>query len=232
MRLDLHITPVIGRIIAVTCIFFGLQLLVRQLTGTPWVEAMGALILRDPDGLPYWQGWRLLTYALLHHNISHLLMNMLGLWLVGAALEDALGGRRLLTLYAVSVVLGGLSAIFCSQMGWNGPQPTEILLGASAGTLGVLFTYVCLAPKSTMYLWLIILIPIKAYLLGIGMVAYQLGGLLFNSGATSSYSAHLGGMLGGFLIAQGLRRHWDIAVSRWFQERKRQWKRRHIKVIK
>lgn len=232
MNFNVRFTPAITGIIITTSLFFVLQIAVRQLTGLAWVEGLGALVLRDPAGLPYWQVWRLFTYALLHHNVYHLLMNMLGLWLVGATLEDALGGKRLLTLYTLSVALGGLSALLASQLGWGGLAPEQMLMGASAGTLGVLFTYVCLEPRSTMYIWLLILIPIKALYLGVAMVAYQVVGLLLNSGSSVSYSAHLGGMLGGFVVAQALLRHWDIGIYRWFQRRQWQWSHRRIKVVK
>lgn len=231
MKIDVRFSPTITRLIVVTCLFFILQVTVRKLTGLAWVEGLGALVLQDPEGLPCWQVWRLFTYALLHYNVYHLLMNMLGLWLVGATLEDALGGRRLLGLYALSVMLGGLSALLVNYLGWGNPQG-HILMGASAGTLGVLFTYICLEPRSTMYIWLLVLIPIKSLYLGIAMIAYQVVGLLTNSGSNVSYSAHLGGMLGGFFVAQALLRHWDRAASQGVQTLRRHWRQRHIKIVK
>ena len=54
--------------------------------------------LQPIGGVSYFHWWQILTYAFLHStgNITHLLFNMLGLWMFGAEVERYVGPRRLL----------------------------------------------------------------------------------------------------------------------------------------
>ena len=228
----MRITPAVGRIMVITCLMFGLQWLIRLICGGPALEGWLALLLQTPQGLPLWQVWRLFTYALLHYDISHLFWNMLGLWLVGATLEEYLGAARLYRCYAFSVFCGAISALLCAALGLNSGADYITLMGASAGTMGILFTFIGLAPQSTMYLWCLIVIPVKALYLGLILGAIQVGGLLFHGASHTSYSAHLGGIIAGLLLAQALRRRWDKRVYEAVAELKKRWKRRHIRIVK
>ncbi len=58
-----------------------------------------------------WRGevWRVFTYAFLHANTTHLLVNMFALYSLGGFLEALLGGRRYLAVYCASAVGGGIA---------------------------------------------------------------------------------------------------------------------------
>ena len=74
--------------------------------------------LQAIDGESYFHFWQIITYAFLHStdNITHLLFNMLGLWMFGAEVERYVGPRRLLACYFASVVSAFSSPTpFCSQ---------------------------------------------------------------------------------------------------------------------
>ncbi|MDO5295094.1 MAG: rhomboid family intramembrane serine protease [bacterium] len=230
-------SPAIKYIILLTSIVFLLQTAVRLLTGFPWLEGLGSLILRSEHSgtaqtVPWWQVWRLLTYALLHYDFSHLFWNMLGLWLVGSALETALGSRSLTIIYIFSIISGGISALICEALGLNGAAATSILMGASAGTMGILFSFIALNPQSTMYFWLLVLIPIKALYLGIALILWQLGGLILFSASSTSYSAHLGGILAGYIAALAIKKCWGERLAVCLQNLRKRWQRRHIRVVK
>src|ERR1700692_653097 len=57
--------------------------------------------LQPIDGQSYFHFWQIVTYAFLHStdNITHLLFNMLGLWMFGAEIERYVGAGRLLSLF-------------------------------------------------------------------------------------------------------------------------------------
>ena len=59
------------------------------------------------DGQSYFDFWQIVTYAFLHSrsNFSHLLFNMLGLFMFGAEIERYVGPRRLLTCYSALLYL-------------------------------------------------------------------------------------------------------------------------------
>jgi len=54
------------------------------------------------DGHSLFHPLAIVTYAFLHStdNITHLLFNMLGLWMFGAEIERYVGPRRLLACYS------------------------------------------------------------------------------------------------------------------------------------
>jgi len=72
---------------------------------TPTLYRMGANAGRDL--LPS-EPWRVLSSAFLHIGPLHLLFNMWALWVFGWALERLLGSARLLVLYGLAALGGGL----------------------------------------------------------------------------------------------------------------------------
>jgi membrane associated rhomboid family serine protease len=74
--------------------------------------------LQPIDGQSYFHFWQIITYAFLHstRNITHLLFNMLGLWMFGAEVERYVGPRRLLACYFASVVTAALSQLFIPML--------------------------------------------------------------------------------------------------------------------
>ena len=83
------------------------------------------------DGQSFFHVWQIVTYAFLHStgNITHLLFNMLGLWMFGAEIERYVGPRRLAICYFASVVTAGLTQLTVPPLLGAVPAPT---IGASA----------------------------------------------------------------------------------------------------
>jgi rhomboid family protein len=150
------------------------------------------------DGQSYFHVWQIVTYAFLHdtHNFTHLLFNMLGLWMFGAEIERYVGPRRLLTCYFASVVTAALTQLIVPA--WLGAPPAPTI-GASGGVFGLLLTYALMFPHRKV-VPLIPPIPMPAWL----FAALYAGVELF-LGVTGSLSgvahfAHLGGMIGSALV--------------------------------
>ena len=57
------------------------------------------------------QVWRLLTYGLLHAGTFHLVMNTVPLFVVGAMLNAEFGSARLLALFVLGVLAGGVAHV-------------------------------------------------------------------------------------------------------------------------
>ena len=139
--------------------------------------------------------WQVVTYAFLHGSIGHLFFNMLGLWMFGGELERLWGEKRFLQFYAASVLTAAAAQIAVTYFAGS-PYPT---VGASGGLFGLLLAYGMLFPNRTI-MPLFPPIPMKAKV----FVAIY-GGLELFFGVTGTASgvahfAHLGGMLGGFLM--------------------------------
>jgi membrane associated rhomboid family serine protease len=139
--------------------------------------------------------WQLATYALLHGGLLHLAFNMYGLWMFGSELERLWGPRRLLQYYVVCVLVAGLVQLVVASDAAV-PYPT---VGASGGLFGLLLGYAMLFPQRRIML-LLPPIPMPAWLFAVlfGLIELTLG----VSGQTSgiAHFAHLGGMVGGWLM--------------------------------
>src|SRR5580692_7534189 len=154
--------------------------------------------LQPIGGVSYFHSWQIITYAFLHStdNIAHLLFNMLGLWMFGAQIERYVGPRRLLACYFASVVTAALSQLFIPMLFDAPPAPT---IGASGGVFGLLLAYAFLFPTRKV-IPLIPPIPMPAWLFATIYAALEL--FLGVTGTLSgiAHFAHLGGMVGSFLV--------------------------------
>jgi membrane associated rhomboid family serine protease len=160
--------------------------------------------LQPVDGQSYFHVWQIVTYAFLHStgNLTHLLFNMLGLWMFGAEIERYVGARRLAACYFASVVTAGLTQILVPPLLGAAPAPT---IGASGGVFGLLLAYALMFPNRKV-VPLIPPIPMPAWLF-----ATLYAGLELFLGVTGSLSgvahfAHLGGMIGSGLTVMQWRR--------------------------
>lgn len=164
--------------------------------------------LQPIDGQSNFHLWQIVTYAFLHStdNITHLLFNMLGLWMFGAEIERYAGPRRLLACYFASVVTAALSQLFIPTL-FNAP-PAEVI-GASGGVFGLLLAYAFLFPKRKV-IPLIPPIPMPAWLFATIYAGIEL--FLGVTGTLSgiAHFAHLGGMVGSALVIT----QWRVARVR------------------
>ncbi len=139
--------------------------------------------------------WQVLTYAFMHGGVGHLFFNMLGLWMFGSELERIWGQNRYLQFLGASVLTAALTQLIMSAIGgWYNPT-----VGASGGLYGLLLAFGMMFPNR-MIMPLFPPIPMKAKI----FVAI-FGGLELLLGVTGSsqgvaHFAHLGGMLGGWLM--------------------------------
>jgi membrane associated rhomboid family serine protease len=160
--------------------------------------------LQVVDGQVYFRLWQIVTYAFLHStgNITHLLFNMLALWMFGTEIERYVGPRRLLACYFASVVTAALSQLFVPMLFGAPPAPT---LGASGGVFGLLLAYAFLFPKRKV-IPLIPPIPMPAWLFATLYAAIELFLGVTNTLSGVAHFAHLGGMVGSALVIMQWRR--------------------------
>lgn len=139
--------------------------------------------------------WQLVTYSFLHGDPSHLIFNMLGVYMFGAELERLFGTRRFLVLYFAGVVSAAFAQLLFAQY-TGSSNPT---IGASGGLFGLLLAFAMIFPKRTI-VPLIPPIPMPAWLF---VTLYA--GLELYLGVTGTFEgiahfAHLGGLVGAFLV--------------------------------
>ncbi|MGN0866253.1 MAG: rhomboid family intramembrane serine protease [Oligosphaeraceae bacterium] len=144
-----------------------------------------------------WQLWRLVTYQFLHASLSHILMNMYGVWLFGRMVEQALGKARFLLLYLFSGVLGGVFFLLANQ------GSPAYCVGASGAEFGVMVAAALAFPQARFFL---LLPPIPVRLWVLALVYCILEVLMLHDNGSIAHIAHLGGALGGFLFMRRLMR--------------------------
>lgn len=159
-------------ILAVTVFVYLLQLAFPAVTGTlAYVPAYTEL-----------QPWRVVTTALVHAALPfHLLFNMLALFVVGRALEPLIGRGRFLALYLLSAIAGSLAVLLLGN-------PFGSVIGASGAVFGLFAAYIVIVRRLGGNVT-----PMLA-IVGINLVlGFFIGGV--------SWQAHVGGLVGGALVA-------------------------------
>jgi len=139
--------------------------------------------------------WQPLSYAFLHGGVEHLVFNMLGLWMFGGELERVWGPKRYLQILVASTLSAAAAQLlFTWAMGSMAPT-----VGASGAIFGLLLSFGMLFPNRII-VPLIPPIPMKAkYFVAIyGGLELLLG--YSNSRDGVAHFAHLGGMLGAWLL--------------------------------
>ena len=150
--------------------------------------------------------WQLVTYAFLHGGLLHLGFNMFALYMFGSPVEQVFGTRRYLLYYFVSVLSAAFTQLaFAAFTG--GIYPT---IGASGGVFGLLLAYAKLFPHNrVMLLFPPIPMPARVFVFGYAAVELFLGVTGTQEGV--AHFAHLGGMVGGYLLL----RYWRSGPRRY-----------------
>ncbi|HXB06058.1 MAG TPA: rhomboid family intramembrane serine protease [Puia sp.] len=147
----------------------------------------------------------LFTSMFLHGGLSHLLGNMLFLYIFGDNVEDAMGHVKYLVFYLLCGMLAGLSHVFSTLfLGQNLLIPS---LGASGAISAVLAAYMRLFPGKRVYLWVFLfIVPVPAFVaVGLWFVFQLIDGLGMLGGQQAgdvAYAAHIGGFVFGLLLTR------------------------------
>ena len=167
------------------------------------VLALGELALWPPEGFgSQFEPWQLVTYAFLHGSLTHIAFNMLGLYMFGAEIERLFGSRFFALYYLACVVAAAVSHLVVTS--WVG-GPAVPMVGASGGVYGLLLAFGIYFPRRRVLL-LFPPIPLPARVFVIAFAALELLFGITQTAAGVAHFAHLGGMLGGFLMIQHRRK--------------------------
>ena len=144
------------------------------------------------------QAWQLVTYAFLHGGLMHLFFNMLALYMFGGQIERLYGPRFYLLYYFGCVVSAALVHLVITT--WMG-APRAPMVGASGGVYGLLLAFAVHFPHQRVLL-LFPPIPLPARVFVAGFAVLELFFGITQTAAGVAHFAHLGGMLGGWLMIQ------------------------------
>jgi membrane associated rhomboid family serine protease len=157
-----------------------------------WPLAAGSVF----GGYPAFQPWQVITYSFLHGGMTHLLFNMFALYMFGGELERVFGPKRFFNLYFASVIAAALAQLVVSSSFAGHPYPT---VGASGGVFGLLLGYGMYFPNRIVVLLIPpIPMPARIFVMIYGGIELFLGVTGTQEGV--AHFAHLGGMLGAWLL--------------------------------
>ena len=192
-----------------------------------WLLHFGTLA---PETISKGFVWTVFTYSLFHNpdDLVQLLFVLLWMYSFGRDLQSQIGERRLLGLFLGSIGLGGVVWL---AVNWT---HGGLLFGASASVSAFIVLLACLEPDRPIMLFFTD-IGLSMKHLAIALLVIDLLGLalLEIPGRTSwfsmAHSAHLGGMLAGWLYFRFIHQHGyrdadgktGIELPRWFKKAKK-----------
>ena len=155
-----------------------------------WITASGGdhwlfqrlAVHGDTVGQPL-QWYQFLTAGFMHSHqgLWHILGNMFALYVFGKAIEDRLGGKEMLRLYLLAIVLGnmvwGLRQYFLvGPFGKPDDLAYATTFGASAGVTALTLLFCLYFPRATINLFFVI--PVPAWIVGILIIVGDLSGVM------------------------------------------------------
>ena len=224
-----------------------------------YVFQLRGIDLGDIGGLHFFLAshfhlYQLVTYLFLHASFMHILSNMFGLWMFGCVIENVWGPKKFLFYYITCGIGAGLlqevaqlgsfymsiveqvpDASFGSVLTY-GAQYASVLnawttIGASGAVYAVILAFGMTFPNERLFI-IPFPFPIKAKWFVLGYVAIEFFSALGSSGDGVAHTAHLGGMLFGYLMIRYWNRHPDATFNRgrgeqFFENLKRNFEQRH-----
>jgi membrane associated rhomboid family serine protease len=170
--------------------------------------------------------WTLITYFFTHDDIFHILFNMLFLYWFGKLVDEYLGAKRVIALYMIGGIAGGLTYIVLYNVlpYFQAQIEGSRMLGASAAAFSVAVGASTLLPNYTFNL--IFLGPIRIKFIALFYIILSLAQTVGpNAGGNL---AHLGGAFVGYVFIKLLQSGTDLgkpiyaimsAWSRLFRKR-------------
>lgn len=181
-------TPAVRPLLIANVAMFAVMAFAGQAAG---VAALVNGLVLVPALIPQ-RPWTIVTYAFLHADLMHLLLNMIVLFFFGPRLELELGKRHFLGLYFGSAIAAALASLL---------TPSAVVVGASGAVFGVLLGFAKHWPHERIYIWGVL--PLQARWLIVLLALYSIWGGLAGGGNIAHF-AHLGGIAGGWLYLKVL----------------------------
>ena len=191
-------------------IIMGIVFLVQMFI-TRWIDFYFGLI-----PLMVWKKyflWQLFTYIFLHGGFSHILFNLLALWMFGGELENYWGSKKFLFYFLFCGIGAGICTVVFT------PYQFIPVIGASGAIYGILLAFAWLFPNRPILIYFLFPIPAKYFVIIFGLI--ELLSSMEGTGGGVAHLTHLGGLVFGFfylaypMIRQKIRR--EYFKRKWSQ---------------
>jgi membrane associated rhomboid family serine protease len=147
--------------------------------------------------------WQPVTYMFVHARTpTHILFNMLILWMFGVELERTWRTAFFVKFYAITGIGAGLISILVSLLPFAVTRATydSNIIGASGALYGLLLAFALYYPNRPILMFFFFPVPAKYFVAILGAIAF-ITSMEGNSGVAAT--THLGGLLVAYLYLQG-----------------------------
>ncbi len=167
--------------------------------------------------------WTIITYMFLHQGFMHILFNLLILYFSGKVFMEYMGGRKLLSVYLLGGIAGGLLYVLAYNIFPVFSDVVSNNRGASAGVMAVLIGAATYAPRFPVKVFFVLTLEFRwlAALLLLSDLIY-----LGEGNNAGGHIAHLGGAALGYLVVSQYKKGNDITegfskfmdnIANWFK---------------
>ena len=187
---------VLEKIIAINVVIFVLGLLFSS--NLSWLElpsTLGEFII---------QPWTIISYAFVHYDFLHILLNMIWLYVIAKWFLNLFNPKLALNIYFLGAICGGLVYLLAYSL-FPDLLGKSRLVGASASVRALLIFLCAYMPNQGMRFFTF---NLKLWYVGVAIIIIDLFGLFgYNTGGNL---AHLGGAVLGYFYAKQLLKGNDI----------------------
>jgi membrane associated rhomboid family serine protease len=157
--------------------------------------------------------WQLVTYMFVHAPTpTHILFNMLILWMFGVELERLWRTPFFLRFYFITGVGAGVISILVSLLPFAVTQATynANIIGASGALYGLLLAFAFYYPDRPILMFFFFPVPAKYFVAILGAIAF-ITSVQGSSGVAAT--THLGGLLIAYVYLQRGRGGWTAEIK-------------------
>ena len=138
--------------------------------------------------------WTFITYMFMHGDFSHIIFNMLGLFIFGMHVEKQMGSREFLLYYLVT---GALAGFFSFLVYYFTGNVIVALMGASGALYAVQLAFAILYPNAIISIWGIL--PLRAPVMVLGFTVLSLVLIFTGRQGNVAHLTHLAGFAFGWI---------------------------------
>ena len=196
-----------------------------------WVLELRGIDLTSMLGLHFFMAqdfrvYQFITYMFLHGGFTHIFFNMFALWMFGAVIERVWGPKKFLFYYISCGIGAGMTQELAQYVNYLSLGLSEFdqvnvggtlmltgdylnlwtTIGASGAVYAILLAFGMIFPNERLFI-IPFPFPIKAKWLVVGYIAIELFSALSGPGDGVAHTAHLGGMLFGFIMIRYWKKH-------------------------
>ncbi len=157
--------------------------------------------------------WQVFTYIFLHGGFTHILFNLLALWMFGGELENYWGSSKFLRFFLFCGIGAGVFTVVFFRHHYM------LIIGASGAIYGMLLAFGWLFPNRPIYIYFLFPVPAKYMVVIFGLI--ELFSSAEGTGGGIAHLTHLGGLLFGLFymaypaVRQKIRR--EYYKRKWSQ---------------